>query len=224
MPPRPTTLLAALPLISGCAVSIADDLPDDDARRLVTLLERDGVTVAREAAAAGRSRVLVARADTARAFEVAARERPPPQGALIPTEREVHAGMERERARAVERALLALPGVRRATVTLALPLRDPLSSAPPEPARAVAIVEGQPTQQSVRDVVVAAVHGLAPALVEVRLSPAPPSRPAPPLALVGPFLVSAPSAGPLRATLALFLGSMAVASSLLAWSRLRRRA
>ncbi len=178
----------------------------------------------REASAPGRARLLVAHDDVARAFDVTGARETAPRSPLIPTERDVHDTLERSRAASVERALSALPGIARATVTLSLPLRDPLSGLAPTPARAVAVIEGTATEAHVRNVIVSSLDGLEPGRVAVRVESPRAASPAPRLARVGPFVVGARSAGPLRATLAGFLGSTAIVASVLAWSRLKRRA
>lgn len=212
-------------LSAGCAVPIVDDQPAPDAAIQAAALEAAGISVVREELGAGRVRLLVRPDDVARAFATVAR-REHATTSWIPTERDAHTALEARRAGDVERLVWGLPGVTRATVSLSLPLRDPLARDAPGPPRATVVVRAasELTDDRVRQVVAGAVEGLRPDQITVDVAREAPRVAPSPLSLVGPFVVTTRSAGPLRATLAVLLGTMAIASSLFAWSRLRRHA
>ena len=156
----PRSLLALLVALAAgsaaCAVPVASGLSDDDANRVVVALERASVDTTKEPdpAAEGRSRVLVAREDAARATLTLREEELPPRaapgvletmgkGSLVPSTATEHAQYVSGISGELERTLIAIDGIVAARVHLSLPPPDPLGGrgglAPAKPTASVLV-------------------------------------------------------------------------------------
>jgi type III secretion protein J len=238
-------------LAAGCGVELEHGLDERQANQVTAVLEEAGIgadKVADDAqGATGRYKVVVTRAEAARAFSLLeARDLPRRDdkglaetfaaGGLLPSAVEERARYAAALGAELERTLEALPGVSAARVHLALPAEDPLvgENAHARPTAAVLLRTRGPTaptaiaESEIRRLVSGAVHTLQPADVSVVVAASPGDAPAPPLERFGPLRVARES----RATLAtlatsglalVLLLSGAVLVAALRLSALRRR-
>lgn len=218
--------------MAGCGeVAVVDGADVAESLRAAQQLEAGGVTATREPSSQGAGwRVTVAADEVARA--VAALRTAPEQ----PTGRPLLESLAEERARLdralgdqLARSIEGMEGVLWARVHLAeetSPRLDEPVAAPPRRAsvavhlRAAARLDPAHLQRLVAD----AVRGLAPENVAVLITTAPRSPGAPRLLRVGPFLVAAHSAQPLRVALSLLLATNITLAALGLWGWRRRSA
>ncbi len=229
----------------GCSVSVAANLGESDANRVVAALATEGVAAQKEAdpQGEGRWRISVARDDAATAIAVLGAESLPPpntpgvleavgKGSLVPSRTSEHAKLVAGTAGELERTLRSVDGVLSARVHLAVPLGDPLGPAEQKITPTASVLlrhRGAAPPIGAGDVqrlVAGAVPGLDPKLVSVVATPIPPTARAPDRELVrfGPLTLTRSSMLPLRlivgGTMLLGLGLVALLGVI--WSRLRQ--
>ncbi len=205
---------------SGCGVELEHGLDERQANQVATLLEGAGIAADKVADdQAGQWKIVVARAESARAFALMESRDLPRRGqkglaetfadsSLMPSAVEERARYAAALGTELERTVEDLPGVLTARVHLALPVEDPLS-APEKHARPTASVllktqGAAPSEADVRRLVAGAVPTLAADDVSVVIAPATaPDAGPPPLDRFGPLRVAHES----RATLAALAGS-----------------
>ncbi|HZS41038.1 MAG TPA: secretion protein [Polyangia bacterium] len=238
-------LIASLVVCAaGCGVELEHGLDERQANQVAALLETAGLPADKVADDQGGYKIVVARADVARAFTLLEAHDLPRRGqkglaetfgdsSLLPSAVEERARYAAAMAAELERTLEAMPGVTAARVHLALPADDPLATAGAHgrPTASV-LVKARGTlpasEADVRRLVAGAVATLQPADVSVVFAAAPPDDNAPPLDHFGPLRVAHGE----RATVAalslsglglIMLLSIAVALAALRNGTLRRR-
>ncbi|HEY6557408.1 MAG TPA: hypothetical protein VI072_09045 [Polyangiaceae bacterium] len=232
-------------LLAGCAVPVAGALSDEDANRIVTVLESSGVAAGKEADPEheARFRVNVAREDASLAVSVLSHENLPPARApgvldalgdssIVPSRTAEHAKLVTGTAGDLERSLRAIDGVISARVHLAVPEADALDleEKPREPSASVLLrhrgVNPPLAITDIQRLVAGAVPGLLPAQVNVVATPTPArARPADrELARVGPVTVTRSSLLPLKLLVAgaALLNVVSLGLVALLWTRLRK--
>lgn len=234
-------LLIAIGALSGCHSTVQDNLPERQADEIVLALDGAGIAARKEREnGADRFRVEVASADSVRALAVLRQQglpRPPARGlseltsssGLVPSANEERARLAQAIGGELEQTLGRLPGVTRARVHIALPVRAQLDES--NDASASVWIEHHRdhpvAQEDVRALVAGAVTNLEPERISVVQTPAPP-LPDPaslPRALewVGPFAVAHGSATALRTTLIIAALINLSLVSLVVWGRISRR-
>lgn len=232
-------------LLAGCAVPVAGALSDEDANRVVTVLEASGVAATKESDPEheARFRVQVGREDASLAVTVLSHENLPPakapgvldalgESGIVPSRTAEHAKLVAGTAGDLERSLRAIDGVISARVHLAVPEGDALSleDKPREPSASVLLRHrGVSPPLAITDIqrlVAGAVPGLLPAQVNVVATPTPArSRPADrELSRVGPVTVTRASLLPLKLLVAgaALLNILSLGLVVVLWSRLRK--
>jgi type III secretion protein J len=232
---------------SGCAVSVANDLDEAAANKVVAALGRSGVAAdkQRDAEHEGRFSVDVGRGDASFALSVMAREELPPQPApglsellgqssFIPSRADEQAKWLVGTAGELERSLLGVDDVISARVHLALPQSDVLDSDQDVRAPSASVLlkyGGQASPLSsleVQELVAGAVPGLDPSSVTVIAKPVakPVERAGTELVRVGPLTTTRSSLPYLRWMIACVaaLNVCMVALLFALWARARREA
>jgi type III secretion protein J len=239
--------IAALLLLSGCAVPIAAGLDETDANRVVVALEDNGVAAHKEPdpTLENHWRVTVARDDASAATAVLTRESLPApvtpgvldtvgKGSLVPSRAAEHARLIAGTAGDLERSLRAVDGMLSVRVHVAVPHPDPLGGERPPAGPTASVLlrhRGATPPIAIADVqrlVAGAVPGLEPARVSVVATPVPaPGRPPErELSRLGPVTVTRASMLPLR----LVIGAAALLNVVLLglvavlWQRTKRQA
>jgi type III secretion protein J len=173
-------------LSASCSVPIARGLDEQDANRVATALEQQGVAASKEAdpQADGRWIVSVAPDDAPGATAVLVSENLPPRpspgvldalgkDALVPSRASEHARLVTGIAGDLERSLRSIDGVLSARVHLAVPVQDALAldDSPPPPTASVLLRHRGATPpvsvQGVQQLVARAVPALSPEMVSV---------------------------------------------------------
>ncbi|MBN1607540.1 MAG: secretion protein [Polyangiaceae bacterium] len=232
-------------LSGACSVPVARGLDEQDANRVATALEEQGVAASKEVdpQAEGRWLVSVGPDDAPAATAVLASENLPPrpspgvleamgEDALVPSRASEHARLIAGVAGDLERSLRSIDGVLSARVHLAVPVGDALAldDTRPPPTASVLLRHRGATPpvsvQGVQQLVARAVPALSPEMVSVVATPVPPAKRAPEreLARFGPITVTQGTSRTLRAIVGLVIVlNLALIGLLVAlWSRLRR--
>jgi type III secretion protein J len=238
-------LVAAGTLTAACSVPVARGLDEQDANRVATALEEQGVAANKEVdpQAEGRWLVSVAPDDAPAATAVLVSENLPPrpspgvlealgEDALVPSRASERARLVAGIAGDLERSLRSVDGVLSARVHLAVPVEDTLTpdETRPPPTASVLLRHRGATPpvsvQGVQQLVARAVPALAPEMVSVVATPVPPAKRAPDreLARFGPITVTQGTSRALRLIVGLVVAlNLALIGALIAlWSRLRR--
>lgn len=226
---------------AGCSVSVAAELDETRANRVVALLDANGIAAERSAdpAEPSRFRVDVASDDAARAVAILAEEAPGREtpgmlealggGTLVPSPEAEHervlAGISGELTRSLE----SIDGVLTARVHLGARRGGPLADGDPVPPTAAVLVRHRGAtppirEDDVRRLVAFSVPGLVPDRVAVVFSQASPPRPARELVRLGPVSTTRATARKVRgAILAVLVLNLGLGAALVAlWTRLRR--
>jgi type III secretion protein J len=240
-----TGVLVMVALTAACSVPVARGLDEQDANRVATALEEQGVAASKEPDPQGEGRWLVSVApdDAQAATAVLVSENLPPrpspgvleamgEEALVPSRASEHARLVTGIAGDLERSLRGIDGVLSARVHLAVPVPDTLAldDTRPPPTASVLLRHRGATPpisvQGVQQLVARAVPGLSPEMVSVVATPVPPARRAPDreLARFGPITVTQGTSRTLRVIVAVVaVLNFALIGMLVAlWSRLRR--
>jgi type III secretion protein J len=227
---------------AGCSVSVATELDETRANRVVALLDANGIAAERSAdpAEPGRFRVDVASDDAARAVGLLADEGPTARetpgmldalgtNTLVPSPEAEHervlAGISGELTRSLE----GVDGVLSARVHLGARREGPLAEGEPAPPTAAVLLRYRGATPPIRDedvrrLVAFSVPGLTADRVAVVFSPAAPRRAPQELVRLGPVSTTRETARKVRgAILAVLLVNLGLGASLVAlWARLRR--
>jgi type III secretion protein J len=232
-------------LAVSCSVSVASNLAENDANRVVMALEQRGLAAEKEPDpdSEGRWRVTVARDDASASVIVLATDNlPPPDtpgvletvgtGSIVPSRTSEHAKLIAGTAGELERTLRSLDGMLSARVHLAVPVGDPLTIGEEKtlPSASVLLRHRGATPPialgDVQRLVAGAVPGLDPKQVSVIAtpSPAPPASTERELVRFGPITVTRSSLLAVRLLVggAVVLGLAVLAVLVMLWSRLRR--
>ena len=228
---------------TGCAVSVAGDLDEARANRVVALLSANGIAAdkAVDPAEPGRFDVEVASDEASRAVDVLVDQGPPSRDApgvlealgtssLVPSPQAEHERVLAGIAGDLTTSLEGIDGVLSARVHLAAARPDPLAVdgavAPPTAAVLIRYRGANPPirEEDVARLVAFSVPGLAKERVAVVYSAAAPQRAGADLVRIGPVSTTRATARKVRgAVLAVLLVNIALAGALVAlWSRLRR--
>jgi type III secretion protein J len=246
----PSKLAGAVALVASlssaaCAVSVAGELDEARANRIVALLDANGIAAEKSAdpAQPGHFRVEVSGEEASAALGILADEGPSARdtpgvldalgtSSLVPSPQAEHERLLAGVAGDLKRSLEGLDGVLSARVHLAARRPDPLAvtdeSAGTPPTASVLIRHRGATvplrEDEVRRLVAFAVPGLEPERVAVVYSQALPARTGRELVRVGPISMTRAAARKVRAAVLLVLTvNIALAVSLVAlWARLRR--
>jgi type III secretion protein J len=228
----------ALLLAAGCGVELEHGLDERQANQVAAVLDQAGIAADKvaEEGLADRYKIVVPRADQARAFQLLESRDLPRRGqkgladafaasTILPSAVEERARYAAAVAVDLERTLEALPGVTAARVHVALPPEELVEGEGPRPRpTASVLLKAQPTYAlgdlEVKKLVAGAVHTLQPADVSVVVAREPDGAPAPEVARLGPT-----GARTSRATLATLAASGLLVIILLglavAWTSLR---
>jgi type III secretion protein J len=232
-------------LMAACSVPVARGLDEQDANRVATALEQQGVAAAKETdpQAEGRWLVTVAPDDAPAATAVLVSENLPPrqspgvleamgEEALVPSRASEHARLIAGIAGDLERSLRSIDGVLSARVHLAVPVEDPLAldDARPPPTASVLLrhrgANPPVSVEAVKQLVARAVPALSSERVAVVATPVPRAKRAPEreLARFGPITVTQGTSRTLRVTVVLVVVLNLALIGLLGalWTRLRR--
>jgi type III secretion protein J len=230
---------------SGCTVSVAAELDEGRANRIVALLDANGIAAEKSAdpAEPGHFRVEVSGEEASAALGVLADEGPSARdtpgvldalgaSSLVPSPQAEHERVLAGVAGDLTRSLEGLDGVLSARVHIAARRADPLATgdegaAAPPTASVLIRHRGASLplrEEEVRRLVAFAVPGLAPERVAVVYSQAPSPRIGRELVRVGPISTTRVTARKIRAAVVVVLTvNIALAVSLVAlWARLRR--
>jgi type III secretion protein J len=240
--PGAVALFVAL-TASGCAVSVAAELDEGRANRIVALLDANGIAAEKSAdpAEPGHFRVEVSGEEASAALGILADEGPSARdtpgvldalgaSSLVPSPQAEHERLLAGVAGDLTRSLEGLDGVLSARVHIAARRADPLAeegAATPPTASVLMRYRGASPplrEEEVRRLVAFAVPGLAPERVAVVYSQAPPPHTGRELVRLGPISTTRATARKVRAAVLLVLTvNIALAVSLVAlWARLRR--
>jgi type III secretion protein J len=245
-PAIPGARWGALALVAfaaaGCGVSVAAELDEGRANRVVALLDANGIAAERSAdpAEPGRFRVDVASDDAARAVGILAEEGPSSRQApgmlealgtssLVPSPEAEHERVLTGIAGELTQSLESVDGVLSARVHLGARREGPLAEGEPVPPTAAVLLRYRGATPPIRDgeirkLVAFAVPGLAPERVAVVFSQAAPPRASRELVRLGPVSTTRATARKVRgAILFVLVLNLALGASLVAlWTRLRR--
>jgi type III secretion protein J len=201
-------LVALALLLGGCGVELEHGLDERSANEVTSALEAGGISADKEPedGQANAYKVVVTRADQARAFQLLEAHDLPrrgqrgladtfPSGGLMPSPVEDRARYGAALAAELERSLDEIPGVVSARVHLALPPDEPMfaDSARARPTASVLLKldrDGRIADGEVKRLVAGAVHGLQIADVSVVTTSAVQGPSGPVLARVGPLSVA----------------------------------
>lgn len=229
--------------VAGCAVSVAGDLDEGRANRVVALLSANGIAAekATEPAEPGRYHVEVASDDAPRAVDVLVDQGPPSRDApgvlealgtssIVPSPQAEHERVLAGIAGELTKSLEGVDGVLSARVHLAAARPDPLAVdgdvVPPTAAVLIRYRGSSPpiAEDDVKKLVAFSVSGLGKDRVAVVYAAASPPHPAAELVRIGPLSATRATARKVRgAVLAVVVVNIGLAAALVAlWSRLRR--
>ena len=229
--------------VAGCAVSVANELEEPRANRVVALLASNGIAAEKAAdpAEPGHFRVEVGSDEASRAVDVLVEQGPPSHdapgvldalgtGSLVPSPQAEHERVLAGVAGDLTRSLESIDGVLSARVHIAASRPDPLALdrdvAPPTAAVLVRYrgASAPIAEADVQKLVANAVPGLTKDRVAVVYSAASPAHASIELVRLGPFSATRTTARTVRgALLAVILVNAALAAALVAlWARLRR--
>jgi type III secretion protein J len=227
---------------AGCSVSVATELDESRANRVVALLDGNGIAAERSAdpGEPAHFRVEVASDDAARAVALLAEEGPPGRdtpgmlealgtATLVPSPEAEHERVLSGISGELTRSLESIDGVLSARVHLGARRGGPLAEVDPVPPTAAVLVRHRGAtppirEDDVRRLVAFSVPGLVPERVAVVFSQAAPRRPARELVRLGPVSTTRATARKVRgAILAVLILNLGLGAALVAlWTRLRR--
>lgn len=244
--PAVSAAVLSLLLASGCDATIASGLDEEQANRILVLLDSSGIGADKDRIAAGgediRWEVRVANHDVGRALSAMRaadlpRTREPGiqevfgEGSLVPTATEERARYAAALAGELARSIEAIEGVLDARVHVAIPeARDfALDDEPPRPRASVLIKhrvgDAPHDRAAIQALIAGAVHGMQAEDVAVVAVPgAPPPEGVASIVRVGPISVTEGSSFALKIVLgvAFALNLVLAVSLILLWMRRRR--
>lgn len=242
MKPIQLLFLPLLLSLAGCDASLASGVSEPQANRIIAALH--GASIAADKSQAGTAEddfvVTVARADLGKALAIVSGQGLPDEPAtglaevyadqgLVPSPSEDAAKLARALSGELSRTLASMQGVIAARVHIA-PTAPTSTRAPAENGRASVFLRVEPgtkiATEQVQTLVAGATPRLAPQDVQVIIEQVAQGQDAvvpPALTRVGPFSVTASSAGPLRATIAISLAFNLLTAMVLGWLLLQNR-